>query len=191
MALAAWRLCLGAFAGRQFLTMQQAGLIAADREVLKKWLTHFSAQYFVLCVVGAVAGVPPLHLLLAALVMYSVVDLAANQATLRAIAPPSVLNRIATYLAKAQQNRDLLIGNAATCEAMLTFMLFFAGSSMIFNILYVQFIKYRYRSDPFPRLAFSALRQSIERATRHRMCPPLVDRGFSKLCDLIYRVGSG
>lgn len=193
IGMLAWRLCLAVFAGRQFLLMLAAGLVKPNRETLTRWLSHFSAQYFVLCVVGAVLGIPPLHLLLAAMVMYSVVDLSsgAAQSALRSMVPPQLMEKLTPYLVKAQQNRDHLIGNAATCEAMLTFMLFFSGASIMFNILYVQFIKFRYRSDPFPRLAFTALRQTVERLTRHRMCPPLVDRMFGKFCDLVHKVGSG
>mmetsp|Transcript_59989 Transcript_59989/g.69469 ORF Transcript_59989/g.69469 Transcript_59989/m.69469 type:complete len:359 (-) Transcript_59989:304-1380(-) len=191
IAMIAWRLCLAVFAGRQFLAMVSAGLVKMNKETLSRWLTHFSAQYFVLCAAGAVLGIPPLHLLLASMVMYTVIDLATSQAALRATVPPQLMDRLVPYLNKAQQHRDQLIGNAATCEAMLTFMLFFSGASIMFNILYVQFVKFRYRSDPFPRMAFTALRQTVERLTRHRLCPPLVDRMFGKFCDLVHKVGSG
>lgn len=190
VSLMAWRLCFGAFAVRQLLILRASHLLQPNLETLKKWPAHFSAQYFVLAALGFVLNVPPLHLLLAAMSMYCVVDLAANGNALQNKVPPPLQSRVAGALQQAKANRDVLIGNAATCEAMLVFMLLFSGASVIFNVLYVQFIKYRYRSDPFCRLAFSALRQTVERLTRHRLCPPAVDKLFSKFCDLLYRVGN-
>lgn len=190
IALLLWKGVLLTFAARQLVILRAAGLIAPNMETLKQWPGHFSALYLVLCALGVGVGVPPLHLLLAAMAIYSIIDLAPNVSRLQGRIPPVLFDRVQPLLQKAAANRDVLTGNAATCEAMLTFMLFFSGSSMIFSIAYIQFIKFRFRSDPFSRLAFTALRQSVERLTKHRLCPPIVDRGFSKACDLLHRVGT-
>jgi tetratricopeptide (TPR) repeat protein len=190
ISLLLWRGALLTFAARQLVILRAAGMLTPNLETLKKWPGHFSSLYAVLCLLGAFLGVPPLHLLLAAMAMYSVVDLAPHAAKFQGKVPPLLFDRVQPLLAKAAASREILTGNAATCEAMLTFMLLFSGSSMIFNLAYIQFIKFRFRSDAFSRMAFTALRQSVERLTKHSMCPPIIDRGFSKACDLLHRVGT-
>jgi hypothetical protein len=187
MSFALWRLTMAAMAARQLLILQSSGLLQPKLAVLKQWPSHFSAQYFVITAAVFLFGVQPVHLLLAACVIYCIIDFLPHYPLFDPHLPAYLRERASAVVRRAQGSRDHLLGNAAICEAMMTFMLLFSGTPLFFNIIYLQFIKFRYRADPYCRLAFGALRQMVERLTKHPKCPAAVDNMFAKMCDLLSR----
>ena len=192
IAMISWLAVLACFMARQLLILKASNLLVPSLTVLKGWLLHFSGLYTILCLTGLVTRIQPLPLLLACLVVYSLVDITGQFKNyhLESIVPPALWSKIEPQLNKAAASREVLLANAATCEALMLFMLFFTSSSSIFTFIFVQFVKFRYRSDSFVQRAFSSIRRTIELGSKHRLAPPVVDRLFGKCCDFLHRVGT-
>lgn len=192
LAMFCWSAVLASFTARQLLILKASNMLSPSLPVLKSWLLNFSGLYTILCVTGILTRIQPLPLLLACIVVYSLVDVTAQfkHYRLETVVPPALWAKVEPQLTKAAASRDILLANAATCEALMLFMLFFTSSSSIFTFLFVQFVKFRYRSDVFVQQAFSSIRRTIEVGTKHRLAPPVVDRVFAKSCDFLHRVGT-
>ena len=189
LAMMFWRVLFGAMAARQALILRQMNLLRPSLDALKQLPQHFAGLYFGLCLVGFIAQVPPLHLLLAAMTIYCAVDAATNYhvALVALPIPPLVRDRFLPLVDKIRANKDYLLANASMCEAGMVVFILVSGSPMMFSFAYLQFIRFRYRSDQMVQFAFRTIREMLLKVFRHRLAPLVLGTLFDKLCDFLHK----
>jgi tetratricopeptide (TPR) repeat protein len=192
ISMLAWRFMFAAMAARQGLELRQMDLLRPSMDALKQLPQHFAGLFFGLSVLGFVVVPPPLHLLLVAMALYCVVDAVTNfHGVLIALPLPPVLrDRTLSLVDKARANKDYLLANAAMCEASMAFFVLLSGAPMVFAFAYMQFARFRYRSDQMVQFAFRTLRDLAGKLFHHRLAPPVIGNLFDKLCGLLHSYAS-
>lgn len=197
LSVRAWWAALCCMALRMVYSVVQSG--ASDWRTFAFWkafvmgaTSSFAGQYTILCVTLFAVGAPPQQLLLAAITMYALVDLAGPLAAVTAQTLPGPINNLAQpQLDKVRANRDYLLVNAALCEAMTVLMAPLSGLNLIGVIVTWQFVKWRYRTDRFSKFAFGAVHEQLTKLCAHPRCPGVIGTGYQKLANFLRTVGSG
>jgi tetratricopeptide (TPR) repeat protein len=192
ISMLAWRMVFVAMGARQAIVLRQMNLLRPSLDAVKQWPQNFAGLYFSLSLLGAVLLPPPLHLLLAAITLYCVVDAVMHfHASVVALpVPPLLRDRLLPLVDKARANKDYLLANAAMCEASMTFFILVAGAPMVFSFCFMQFMRFRYRSDQMIQFAFRTLRELALKIFRHRWAPPVIGNLFDKLCGFLHSYAS-
>jgi hypothetical protein len=198
-----WRLCLASMAGRQFVALMR-GADGVRPALSMTYAKHFAATgkktftglYLMLtCILTGVNG-PPLHLLMVAMVVYVTVDLVSNylpvlQASIARVPMAGMLGgRLEQVVAQVKENRNNLLANAALSEIMAVVMAPLAGMSLVLVLGYCFFLKFRYQSDSFSKLAFAQLHKQAGMLFHHQRAPLLLGKGFVKFAALLHSWGS-
>eukprot|EP00672_Neobodo_designis_P027617 CAMPEP_0174854766 /NCGR_PEP_ID=MMETSP1114-20130205/31937_1 /TAXON_ID=312471 /ORGANISM="Neobodo designis, Strain CCAP 1951/1" /LENGTH=361 /DNA_ID=CAMNT_0016089475 /DNA_START=40 /DNA_END=1128 /DNA_ORIENTATION=- len=194
-----WLIAVGAFLVRQLLTIvattrpEQLRSFAFWKEYATTRATsEFAGQYLALCVAFVVTSAPPQQFLFLAMVLYAAVDLVtAQRAQLDAVIRGNRFEHlVAPRIQQAIANRQQLFLQAAACEAMSLFTMPLSGCPMIAMFVVMQFIKWRYRADPWAQHAWRGLHMQVQQLTRHPRCPQVVGRAYDKMAELLHRAGS-
>jgi len=195
-----WQVALVAFIARQLLTLIATTAPADQLRTFGFWkeyatsraTSEFGGQYLILCAAFLLTQAGAQQFFFVAMALYAAIDVVtAQRPHLDAIVRGSRFEpMIAPRLQQAVANRQQLFLQAAACEAMSLFTMPLSGCPLVAMLVATQFVKWRYRSDPWSQHAWRGLHQQVQQLTQHPRCPAMLGVGFEKFAALLHRAGS-
>ena len=185
LALRLWSFALLAMGIRQYVILRATGF-ALSMDQLRRLVNTFCGQYLLLCIVLWMTQAPPQFLLLCAMVIYAFADIVQHQVPILRDRAPGLFSTLQPWMDRFRAAQEHFFVNAAMCELVCGILIPLSGGSILLGIVYLQFLKYRYRTDTYSQFAFRTVAAALGKVFHHRLCPSLIGTLYSKFCGLMH-----